>query len=713
MTNSYNNQDRGSKTEYQQYLEAMDAISVEKIASASVFFKPEKGNTIVDVGMASGTSSAILAHLFPTLRIVGVDINPTMVQIANENYSLPNLSFKEDDGEKLSSFAKNSIDGFFNCSAIHHITSYNNYSSNRAIRTLRRQVELLKENGILIIRDFVKPKEQEVILELSILPHEDRPNDAELFIEFSKTARSLSASNEQGFPCTELDCEVPNCRRFQLFYTDAVEFIRRKDYYANWEVELQEEYGYFTQDEFENVFRELGLRIVHSAPIHNQWIITNRYKDQFVIRDLEGNDIGFPPTNYLIVGEKTNGGKEIKCTRHLPLLPNPFLQHESYLNTENNEIFDIVKRPNMIFDILPYYSDNQNITILAKHGYPRPIANVRTEYGTIDGKYNSGYITELLSVTATDQIEKEVAERYSILDYEKIESSLQYYTSPGGINERVSSFSISLNQCNINNRTLQKNLSGFKTSGSIYTYDAVQLLNTAQTGALIEARLEINIYHLLFKLQIPLPTWLGLKPPVPQVDQLKVRHLRDLLSLHSFVFKSSSYKADFLEISRGYFTEIGEEDSNNILEYVYPKKLSANTIVTLPVCRKDKEIYVGLEVRKLPIPQLYNNNSTLIVAPAKRLPKDITTIHLLDCYLSELTIGGSKVVNFAKLGEKYSPSIGVTTEQVYPYIVNLDHCCTDLHWVSLRELYKDLERIEDAHLLIAIYRLIHALKGDS
>lgn len=274
--------------------------------------------------MASGTSTAILAQLFPTLQIVGVDINPTMIKIAEDTYKLPNLTFREDDGEKLNSFEKNSIDGFFNCSAIHHITSYNNYDSNRAINTLRRQVELLKENGILIIRDFVKPEEREVLLELSTVPEKDRPSDAELFIRFSKTARSLSPTNQQGFPYTEVDCPLSNCRRFQVFYTDAVEFIRRKDYFANWEVELQEEYGYFTQKEFENVFRELGLRIIHSAPIYNQWIIDNRYKGKIVIRDLQGNEIGFPPTNYLIVGEKTRGGKEIKLTRHLPLSETPF-----------------------------------------------------------------------------------------------------------------------------------------------------------------------------------------------------------------------------------------------------------------------------------------------------------------------------------------------------------------------------------------------------
>lgn len=204
MNTNYTTQDRGKKEDYRQYLEAMDAISVEKVASASVFFEPRQGNTIVDMGMASGTSSAILARLFPEMRIIGVDINPKMVQIAREMYSINNLFFREDDGEKLSTFAENSVNGFFNCSAIHHITSYNGYDNNKAYNTLSRQTQLLKEKGVIIVRDFVKPEEQEVILELSTTDRGGRPDDAELFVMFSRTARALAPEGEKGFPIEEL-----------------------------------------------------------------------------------------------------------------------------------------------------------------------------------------------------------------------------------------------------------------------------------------------------------------------------------------------------------------------------------------------------------------------------------------------------------------------------------------------------------------------------
>ena len=110
--------------------------------------------------------------------------------------------------------------------------------------------------------------------------------------------------------------------------------------------------------------------------------------------DLDGTEIGFPPTNYLIAGEKTNNGKELRLIRHLPLPALSYLQYSSYRNKDTGEIYDVVKRPNEVIDFLPYYQEGEVITVLAKHGYPRPLANVHTDNPVIDGKYFSGYVTE-------------------------------------------------------------------------------------------------------------------------------------------------------------------------------------------------------------------------------------------------------------------------------------------------------------------------------
>ena len=710
MNANYTTQNRGDKHEYQQYLEAMDAISIEKIASASVFFEPKPGNTIVDVGMASGTSSAILAKLFPDMNIIGVDINPQMVEIAESHYQMPNLSFRLDDGEKLSDFEPESVNGFFNCSSIHHITSYNNYDNNHAINTIKRQSELLRDKGILIIRDFVKPKEDEVILELSTMEQKDRPSDVDLFVLFSRTARSLAAPGERGFPFKELKSITPGTMRFQLFLPDATEFIRRKDYFSDWDVELQEEYGYFIQEEFESCFRDMGLRIILSSPIYNQWIINNRYKNLFRIFDLSGREIGFPPTNYLIAGEKVKQGKEIRLIRHLPMPENSFLHHSSYKNKETGQIFDVVERPNEVEDIIPYYKEGNSLTVMAKHAYPRPLANVRTDSPVPDGKKYSSYIPEGLTVSKTDTLENLLAERFGIesSQYTKPEQALSYYTSPGGINERVTSYFIRLNS--MQHKPSQKNPhSGFRDTGSIHLYDAAQLLNTAHTGALVEARLELNIYRLFAEFGISLPQWLGEKIEIDEAEIDSVSSLNDILNTQKPVFIPCDKKADFLCTQRACFAETDMKDSREILEYVYPDQLSSNTLVTLPVCRYHGEIYAGLELRDLPVPQLFSGSSSLLTAPAKRLPKSVGSMFDLTTFLSQMDIEGASVKKYFKLGEKYFPSIGITTEQVYPYIIQPDKPSEKLHWLKLSELTDNINKIEDAHLLICLARLQHAL----
>lgn len=711
MNTNYTSQDRGDKRSYQDYLEAMDAISIEKVASASMFFAPEKGNTLVDVGMASGTSTAILAKLFPQLNVIGVDVNPKMVEISKARYQAENLSFRTDDGETLASFEKGSVDGFFNCSAIHHITSYNGYDVNRALSTLKRQSELLKDRGILVVRDFVKPEEKEVIIELSNISKGDVPSDSELLVRFSKTARSLSPIMERGFPLREVQSPCQEMCRFRLFYSDAVEFIRRKDYYENWDIELQEEYGYLTQREFETAFRSMGLRIIVSSPIYNPWIIEHRYKGHFSLYDLDGKEIGFPPTNYLIVGEKTEQGKELRLIRHLPLLDVPYLQYFSYKNEETEEVFDVVKRSNEVIDFIPYYQAGERITILAKHGYPRPLANVCTNHPVIDGKYFSGYVTEGLTVSKADEAEVSLDRRFGITkeQYKLQDISLNYYTSPGGISERVSSMFIALKEKPCTAVTLKSGFSGFEDSGFLHAYDAVQLLNTAQTGSLLEARLELNVYNLFYHCELTLPKWLGEHIEVKEEQEVDFVELEELLSEKRTVFASCEQKAGFLKTVHAQFIESGTLGSCAALEYVYPASISSNTLLTLPMCRVAGHVYLGLELRDLPVPQLLDGNSSLLTIPAKRLPQDIHNFFELNRYIMDMRIGEASIEQYFRLGEKYFPSIGITTEQVYPYVVCLDKPTKALIWVDIEDLEKHISKLRDAHLLVCLFRIRHAL----
>lgn len=693
--NSYDSQDRGNADAYKEYIEAMDVISLEKVASASVFFNNKKEYIIVDVGMASGTSSAILANLFPEAQIIGVDINAKMVDYAKEHHQFENLSFRIDNGETLESFDEESVHGFFNCSAIHHITSYNGYDTNRALNTLKRQAELLETGGILVVRDFVKPEEREVFIELSTGTKNNRPSDDELFICFSKEARSLNNPELRGFHFSEYPSEKEDFRRFRVFLTDATEFIRRKDYFDNWDIELQEEYGYYSQKEFEQIFRDLGLRVVLSAPIYNRWIVNNRYKNQFKIFDLENNEIGFPPTNYIIVGEKVKNDRLINLTRHLPFLESSFLNFKSFKNTKTNEIFDLVERPNDVVDILPYCIQNKQPYVFVRKNYPRPLVTLNNNF-PLDGKFFSGFMTECITQITEENWKKELLKEFK---NSKIEKSASYYSSPGGISEHIESYFV---KCNSMEETTNK-----------YNHweNAIALINTAQTGALADARLLLNCYLLLDKLHLKYPKWLC--EPIDLIEGFKVKidSVVNLLQQESNPFLETEERAQFLNMYRAQFTVLDAKDPQNlILEYVFPENKSIHTLVTLPINWVEGKLYIGLELQELPVPQLFSGNAKLITVPAQRLSKNSVNNFDLEYYLENGLFENSKLKTFSKLGEKYFASSGVTPEQVYPYVVQYQSPPENLHWVLWEEVQQEIQNLEDGHLLIAITRLKHALQ---
>jgi len=707
----YARQDRGTDDQYLKYLAGMDTVSVEKVAAASAYFSNRAGGTIVDVGMASGTSTHILACLFPSSKVIGVDINPRMVDLARAKYDLPNLEFRVDDGEILDTLGDEKVTGFFNCSSIHHITSFNQYDPHKAFLTIKRQSDLLSNDGVIVIRDFVKPEDKEIIL---VLPDK---GDAELILTFSRTARSLSDQSERGFPIRELQPQSKN-RRFRLMYADALEFIRRKDYRNDWEVELQEEYAYFKQADFEALFSSLGLRIIASYPIYNPWILKNRYEGNFRLLDLENRDLGLPPTNYIIAGEKVEEkGVRLKTVRHLPIQKSSFLRIGPYKDKKSGMVFDIARRPSPVIDLIPYTLGKNTLNVLATHGYPRPIINVETDSSLLDDKKYSGYLIEGITVMkGRDQkdetIRTAIRERAGIKSSEidKIEASLSYYTSPGGVDEVVQSAFIKLKGGLMRPRFNLENNSGFTDSGSIREYDAVQLIKSAQVGALPEARLEMNVYHLMARLGFDVGKWLGEKIDVGKAAIADIKRIDELLPKGTDQrYEPSDVSAGFIEHRRSKFFEYGQSESADIREYIIPRKFSINTVICLPVFRFEKEYYVGIEHRHLPVPQLQEGDSLLLAAPAYRLPKEIRNYSDLKKYLLGLDFFNSKILSLFKLGEKYFPCSGITPEQVYPYVVCADKPSTELHWVSLRSLFLNTEKLRDGHLLISIFRLVHAL----
>ena len=700
----------------------------QKVALTTAHF-PVHGR-IADMGSGSGRGTFDLASLYDGLELIGVDINPISVERASEKFQRQNLKYVVGDISKMV-FPANSLDGILDSSVLHHVTSFNNFDINRVYETFDNQVAQLRTGGVIIIRDFVIPDGPErVYLDL---PERDGSNSgstkelssAALFELFTQTWRS--SVNPSG-PVTFSRLIAPRAEfvRFEVTLRVAAEFVLRKNYRNDWDTEVLEEYTYLSQAQFEEAFRSRGLRIVTSRPLWNPWIVQNRFKDKFYLYDSNNDLLPYPPTNYLIVGEKVSADDGVELVEsHNKVMSLPkFLRVKAYRHTENDRVYELVERPNTTIDVLPWFEVEGQLFILAKKDFPRPIVNAGRGQTRPGSTSVSGYITEPISAIVNEpEFETAVAEILSERvglyadDLISIDKPFSYFTSPGAINELVKASLVQVN--NLSKFEAEfPNYTSFKSAGTVRELDALQVLRASQVGGMFDARLEINVYHLLEKLCRSPGPWIG--APISLSSQEAASPSRkSLASSGKTVFDEvdTARNQEFVLVTEGTFVErthSGESISRVAFEYVTPKELSTTTVVALPVVKTSDEVLVGLELRDLPAVQVFTGSSEIWTAPAWRIPKDIKNLSELPGFIGDSLQREFSVeaLNTWELGGPYFCSPGVTPEVVHPFVVEIDArgiSSSELHFVRVEDLRQSLGSFHDAHLFIATYRFLHAL----
>ena len=703
----------------------------QKVALTTAHF-PTRGR-VADMGCGSGRGTYDLACLYQGLELVGVDINPISVERAGSQYRRPNLSYVVGDISAMV-FPAESLDGILDSSVMHHVTSFNNFDVNRVLVTLDNQVAQLKTGGVIIIRDFVIPDgPEQVFLDLPANGSDTGSaielSTAALFERFARDWRS-STNLQSPVPFTRTKSPREGFIRYKLGLRTAAEFVLRKDYRADWDTELLEEYTYLSQSQFEEALRSRGLRIVASMPIWNPWIVQNRFEGCFYLSDLDEKPLPPPPTNYLIVGEKVRSGDGVELfERRRRTLPAPkFLSLTAHRHRDTGQVFELVERPNLTIDLVPWFESAGQVFVFAKKGFPRPIVNACMDQARLNCSSVSGYITEPISaiVDSAEAPEKAVShilteragfEREDIINAGE---PFSYYTSPGGVNERIVSRLIKVRP-RPTAPVAFPNYTRFKDAGTVRELDATQVLRACHVGGMFDARLEVNIYHLLNGLGMKPGPWIG--APITLAEQTPVLSFTPdesalTPSAHAaFDPCARPAEPDFLSLREGNFAE--RDHGGRILaevpfEYVLPQHLSINTLVALPVARTGHGIFVGLEHRDLPAVQSVTGSSKVAAAPAWRLPFAVKHRSELPSFLMKAMRRDFRVSvrRSWELGGPYFPTPGVTPEVVYPFAAEVDlgdASESDLRFIHIDEIGTRLGLIQDAHLLIASCRLAHAL----
>ncbi len=759
----YAQQYRGDGGAYARYLAGMDTSMRQKVALTAAHLLAL--GKVADMGMGSGTGSHALAALYPALEVVGVDVSEALVERARDRHVADNLSFVVGDVAQPV-FEPGELDGIFNSSVLHHVTSFNGYDPAAAAAALEVQARQLNERGVLIVRDFVDPGGGKVWLDLPATDGDGDAGDdpmtcstAALFERFSREFRRLS--EQPGFELRSLppDPEHPVRDGFRRYLTDhklAAEFVLRKDYRRDWHSEVAEEYTYFTQAAFEAAFARLGLRVLASVPLHNPWIVRHRFRDRFELRDPDGRRLEDPATNFIIVGEKVPLDEGVRLVervagasqvapearernvapeaRERNVAPEarernvaPFLFMEHYRHRQSGVVFDLARRPRLTLEALPWFRLAGDVFVLARKSYPRPILCCEPRgTASLDGATAIGYVTETLNVGQGDKppgqtVEEALAELAHV-GGESIRGfapGATYYPSPGGLQEEVRSLFVEIEPTFV--ETDIGNLSGFSTSGQVRAIEARQLLRAVQVGGLADARLETGVYQLLAERGFGAGPWIGeaielgsggAPAAVAAMAELARRRPR-----RRFERADSAASSGFLELCCAEFEEL--DAAGTVIrqagrEFVLPRPLSFNTVATAPLRQRGDEVWLGLDDDDLPAAQCFNGNSQLLVAPAWRLPHAVTSLTSAWEWIRERLEDEYGVASgeIWELGGRYHPSPGVTPEAVYPIAVEVleeSEGGRRLTWVRLADALAHLEQLVDGHLRIVALRAGHAL----
>ena len=742
-------------------LAEMEKTIAQKVAVCRAHMLLADGATVLDAGCADGRATAYFALTNPKAHVIGIDYDADYIAQARETFGhIPNLEFIEDDLRSFDLGARR-LDAIVNLSILHEPYSFTGYRTATVGEILTAELKNLRDGGVIINRDFVLPDEPDRMVYLALSDDggtgttPETMSYADLLHLYSREAMSFDngdpAGHIKGFFAEEhterlrgrSDAVPAGWRIFYLPHQFAWEFIWRKEYRKRFFQEAQEKYAFWTERQYREEPERLGARVTYSAPFENPWIMENWYAPHALLFDARMERLPLPPSNFISVLEKIPPGTSIRLGEHkvadgeTGYLKVETFRHES----QSDKIYDLVTRPGGdVTDVLPYSIEGGDLIVYAKGGYPRPMANThpRMMTSSLDHKTWSGHMIEPLAAAGSDlgwrdTVRQVLSERAGFgdgIDLEAIERpDLTYYTAPAELNERVSSVFVEVRAPRRFERPLSGGFSGFSDDGPVLSFAAQDILDAAQVGLLPEARLEMNTYAVMRKTdQVPRP-WIGGEIEIADVSGLQVATLEEMAGAAeaSRVFTSCDTPSGWLEVVRSQFHEVAMEAgrrrriAHQELEFVVPSQkqtedISTNSVTLLCLAREPSsgDVLCGLQAvtgtrSQFPSVQQREGRSGHLTLPGYRLPSRVAHVQDLPRWIALQT--GVAEASVRELGSGYFPSLGVMPNRVFPFAITeiSPHLRQLCRFVSLAEAFRNFERLQDLHTMVALARAVHAL----
>ncbi|MCU1282402.1 MAG: hypothetical protein JWM53_5948, partial [bacterium] len=278
-----------SHRDFATYGAQMDASLVQKVEDLLPWVLPPR---IVDKGCGTGKLLVELSRRFPGASLVGVDLSREFLRRSDENtYAGGDIELVLGDAADQQ-LPDGSADTIIFSSIMHEVYSYSGYDKGRIDRALASAARELRRGGRLLIRDGISPDPREVLLDLM-----DAPANA----QFDRFAREFK--HGQGAAFTSEEPRDGALATVRLSAHLANEFLCKKDYLQNWEIEVHEEYGVLTVDEWRTALARNFFEVRTIKSYVNEWIRQNRYHGHVRVTELKGESF-WPATNAVIIGER-------------------------------------------------------------------------------------------------------------------------------------------------------------------------------------------------------------------------------------------------------------------------------------------------------------------------------------------------------------------------------------------------------------------------
>lgn len=221
-----------------QYLERMSKPLQEKLKIAK--FIPSGVKNVLDVGCADGTVTLALADMFPAVTFVGIDLDQQFIEQAQQKVGTrKNVSFEKIYlRERL--LRPERFDVVLFCSVLHEFYSYGEGIST-VVKALSDSHEMLNKKGTLIIRDMILY---------------DYATRSELWV----TEMKRKIISKEGV--SHLFNDFEKIFGGMVSIKQLNHFLLKYMYSDNWERESKENYVPVSFEEYDQIFRLLGMSVL-------------------------------------------------------------------------------------------------------------------------------------------------------------------------------------------------------------------------------------------------------------------------------------------------------------------------------------------------------------------------------------------------------------------------------------------------------------------